>query len=222
MIKTIFFDYDYTLGNREIAAYRTYEDILKNFSDIKDPVEFEAALQDCMIYDLRGETNKNFVKERLEKDSHVTLHIDDMNAYWNDHLWRYSVLYEDTLETLEQLKGKYHLAVITNGPSVYQRKKLEVTNITSYFEKIIVSGDYSFYKPDVRIFEIALKEMNAKKEESIMVGDMFGKDVIGAYRTGMKAVWMFAEGVRINQTEIPTIHALHELLPILDKYNEEN
>ena len=44
-MKAVFFDFDDTLGNREIYAYRCYKDILKAHCHIEDPIEFEAVLQ---------------------------------------------------------------------------------------------------------------------------------------------------------------------------------
>ena len=62
-MKAVFFDFDDTLGNREIYAYRCYKDILKQHCHIEDPIEFEAVLQQVMIFDQHGDVNKAYVAE---------------------------------------------------------------------------------------------------------------------------------------------------------------
>lgn len=48
------------------------------------------------------------------------------------------------------------LGIITNGPSAHQWSKIKALGVERWIDKenIIVSGDYSINKPDVRIFEI--------------------------------------------------------------------
>lgn len=43
-------------------------------------------------------------------------------------------------------------------------------------------------KPDPRIFKEALNRMGCKPEDSVMVGDKFKEDIIGAVNAGMSAI----------------------------------
>jgi putative hydrolase of the HAD superfamily len=43
-------------------------------------------------------------------------------------------------------------------------------------------------KPNPEIFEFALKHANAKKNESIMIGDDHNTDIIGAIQFGIQAI----------------------------------
>ena len=213
-IKAIFFDFDDTLGNREVYAYNCYRAILKENTDIDDPVLFETIVQDCMLWDEKGNVNKKYVKDMLKKAWNIELPFDDFNTYWDSRLWEFAELLPDARETLEELKKKYKIGIITNGPAEGQRKKLQTAGIWDLFDEdlIIVSGDWPFAKPDVRLFHKACERAGVLPEEAVHVGDLFSRDVIGAYNAGMTPVWIWTQGVRKNETDVITIHFLKELL----------
>lgn len=216
MIRAVFFDFDDTLGNREIYAYRCYRDILKERTDIADPVEFEAVLQHVMIWDQHGDVNKSYVADMLKKTYGIDVAEEDFNTYWDSVLWKYAVPFEGAADTLAYLQKKYMLGVITNGPSEGQRKKLEQSGLMRFFdpEHIIVSGDYGIKKPDPRLFLAACRKLDVKPEESVFVGDIFARDVLGACRAGMKPVWIWKED-RCCTADVTRISRIEELKNIL-------
>jgi putative hydrolase of the HAD superfamily len=99
--------------------------------------------------------------------------------------------YADTFNVLDQLKGKYQLLMLTNGSPDLQQTKLEITpDLVPYFDHIVISGDYGKGKPDQAIFEHALQLLSINKDEALMVGDNLMTDILGAFRTGIKSVWI--------------------------------
>lgn len=132
-------------------------------------------------------------------------------------------VYEDTFETLDALKGKYKLLLLTNGSPDLQNTKLTITSeLVPYFDQIVISGDFGRGKPDPSLFEHALSLMSLDKDEAIMVGDNLMTDVLGANRVGMKTVWINRHNKERNEV-IPTfeIKQLAELFGILDELNEK-
>ncbi|WP_042350617.1 HAD family hydrolase [Bacillus massiliigorillae] len=128
------------------------------------------------------------------------------------------ILYEETFQVLDKLKGEYALLLLTNGSPELQNTKLEITpELVPYFDKIVISGDFGKGKPDVKIFEHALEIMNVTKDEAIMVGDNLMTDVLGASRAGIKSVWINRHDKERNEV-VPTyeIKHLEELFTILD------
>ena len=216
MIKAVFFDFDDTLGNREIYAYQCYRDILRQHCSITDPIEFEAVLQHVLIWDQHGDVNKAYVAEMLEKTYDISIGTDDFNTYWDSVLYNYAVPFDGAEKTLAYLKEKYILGVITNGPSHGQRGKLEKSGLSGYFDEdlVIVSGDYDFKKPDPRLFQIACDKAGVKPEEAVFVGDIFARDILGAYRAGMKPIWIWKEG-RCCDADVTIIHKIEELEELL-------
>ena len=216
-IKAVFFDFDDTLGDREYYAYECAKTILKKSTDIKDPIVFESILQDWMLWDEKGNIDKEHVRHMLKQKYDIDLYCSDINTAWDESLWKYCRAFDDAADTLSYLQSKYKLCVITNGPSLGQRKKLEVCGLDRFFakENIIVSGDYDYGKPDVRIFQQACRSLGVKPEESVYIGDIYANDVQGSSQAGMTPIWMWTAGNRRQSTDILTIHHLSELKEIL-------
>ena len=132
---------------------------------------------------------------------------------------KYPYIYEDAIEVLESLKGKYSLLLLTNGSPDLQKTKLKMTpELVPFFDHVLISGAFGKGKPDESIFEHAVELLNVNKEEVIMVGDNLNTDILGAEKAGIKSVWVN----RHHQTcdaVIPTfeIEKLTDLLLLLDK-----
>ena len=114
--------------------------------------------------------------------------IDRLSIDYIDHLPNHNHLLEGTIEILEYLHSKYRLHIITNGFKEVQHKKMESSGILKYFDTITTSEDVGVKKPDKKIFEMALKNASAKVNESIMIGDNFEADILGAQAFGMPAI----------------------------------
>lgn len=216
-IKAIIFDFDDTLGNREIYAYETYYRLLKDTVNVSDAIEFEAIMQDLMIWDEQGNISKSHITDMLKKKYDITFPVNNFLSWWNDEQWKASVTFSDTKQTLAKLKKKYTLGIITNGDSTTQRKKIQQSGLSTFFntDHIIVSGDYEYAKPDTRLFEQAAKALHLETSACCYVGDIFSNDVLGAYRSGMTPIWIWTHGPRMCKANITKIEKISDLLEIL-------
>ncbi len=94
------------------------------------------------------------------------------------------------LEMLTYLQSKgYQLHILTNGFEESQKLKLEHSGILSFFKNIITSDCTGFTKPNPIIFNHALTVSNATPQNSIMIGDSFDADILGARSLGMKTIF---------------------------------
>lgn len=140
--------------------------------------------------------------------------------YFPEARKRHPILYEDSLEVLEQLTGRFDLLLLTNGSPSLQQIKLDITpEIAPYFDHILVSGAFGRGKPDPSIFEHALAKVGYAPEDVLMVGDNPMTDILGAERAGIPSVWLNREQKAAHETVAATheIKNLKELLPLLDK-----
>lgn len=65
----------------------------------------------------------------------------------------YSTLFSDAVPVLKELRRRgFRLGIITNGPSVQQNRKLDVSGVRPYMDIAVVSGDEQVHKPDPEIF----------------------------------------------------------------------
>jgi 2-haloalkanoic acid dehalogenase type II len=99
-------------------------------------------------------------------------------------------LADDTAQTLEALRPRYRLGLVTNGPSAIQRAKIEHFGLADYFDVLIVSEEVGVAKPDPAIFMLALERLGVEPAEALFVGDSPEYDLRGAEAAGMAFVWM--------------------------------
>jgi YjjG family noncanonical pyrimidine nucleotidase len=92
-------------------------------------------------------------------------------------------------EVLDYLHGRYEVAIITNGFKEVQYDKIVKSELSKYFRKIFISEEIGAQKPDRRIFEHAIKSMNAPKTSTLMIGDSWDVDIIGAMNFGLDQIY---------------------------------
>jgi len=135
---------------------------------------------------------------------------------WEIHrqknLW--SLVEESAVETLAELKKRqYKLGVISNSDGGI-KKLLTDCGLAKYFDTIVDSSVFGIRKPDVKIFEFALKEIKADPVESLFVGDSHEIDVLGAENAGLAAV-LLDPFKKIDHFDCTKINELSELLRLL-------
>ena len=128
-----------------------------------------------------------------------------------------TILIPHARELLDYLSAKYTLTIISNGFMEVQHRKLKNSNIAHYFAHVVLSEDVNVLKPDRKIFDFALKLNDAKAEESIMIGDIFQADVIGAKNAGIDQIFFNRHKRELNENETATyiVNSLEEIFEIL-------
>lgn len=124
-------------------------------------------------------------------------------------------LFPDVAETLEYLKNRYSLHVITNGFNEVQLKKLKNSGIEHFFEKIVTSDNSGYSKPNFKIFEYAITSVHAKKTESLMIGDNWEVDVLGAKAYNIDQVYFNPKGEEHTKKATFEIKSIGELKLLL-------
>ncbi len=98
-------------------------------------------------------------------------------------------LIQGAIELLEYLYPKYRLFILSNGFREVQALKLQNAGLASYFERLILSEDACIQKPHKGIFDYALKTTNSRRAESLMIGDSWDADIVGAYNSRIAQIW---------------------------------
>lgn len=136
-----------------------------------------------------------------------------LNALYLKHRFEDVKLFDEVLPTLEQLRQRYVLGIISNGNS-YPRK----LGLEKYFRFIILSQEVGVEKPDPGIFILAIQEAKCTPDEFLYVGDSQEDDIVGAKRAGVNVAWVNRRNdVRGPNIPIPDyeITTLSDLLKIL-------
>ena len=100
-------------------------------------------------------------------------------------------VYPGAIETIRYFKNHgVLLALVTNGSSEFQRRKIERFGLTPYFDYILIEGEFGIGKPDKRLFKHALDQLKVDPSEVWMVGDRLEHDIGGAQSIGIYAIWI--------------------------------
>ncbi len=178
--------------------------------------------------------NKEIKKKELTKQrfqlTFDTLNIEGIDALTMNDLYltempKQKCLMEGAIKLLDYLKVKgYKLYIITNGFIEVQHKKMQNSGLTPYFEKVFISEELKCPKPGRAIFEHAIKSANAKKANSLMIGDDWSGDVLGAVNFGIDVVYFNPiklsdnqekHGIGTSSVKIQDISSLFNLFDLL-------
>lgn len=118
---------------------------------------------------------------------------------------------KETIETLEYLKFKYELVILTDWFGDQQSKRLEKLDILKYFQNIY-SAEKTKRKPFKEAFMQAIG--NNKSEECIMIGDNLERDIKGALNAGLNAIYYNPnhKDFDVESTDISKIAELKNIL----------
>lgn len=168
-------------------------------------------------------TQEKLKVERFKRlSSKLNVEFDEVAfaKSYSTHLSNASFLFDGSIELVESLHKDYKLTIITNGLAAVQDSRIRKSAIAKYFEDIVISEEVKVSKPDPRIFELALKNINCTdKSKVLIVGDSLTSDIQGGINSGIDTCW-YNPGRIINKTDIkPTyeISRLAELKDILEK-----
>jgi len=98
---------------------------------------------------------------------------------------------------LASLFGKVELAIISDAQWIFAEPEMAMLGLRPFFKCVVLSSRMGFKKPDVRLFDLAMRKLAATPEASIYIGDNPQKDMEGAKRAGMKFI-LFGSGWKPN------------------------
>lgn len=199
-IQHVFFDLDHTLWDFDKNSALTFEVIFKEQKLEINLQEFLEAYTPINENYWKLYRDNKISKEDLRtgrlKDCFETLKfeispviIDNLSTQYIQFLPGFNNLLEDAHDTLQYLKPKYQLHIITNGFEEVQHNKLENSKISTFFNTVTTSEEAGVKKPHAGIFNLALEKSGALASNSIMIGDSYEADILGAQMIGMKSVF---------------------------------
>ncbi len=226
--KHLFFDLDRTLWDFNQNSSDAISELFQEYQLAEklgtDFQQFFAVyeIKNHRLWDLyrEGKVTKDELRRQRYLQTFQEFGVDDseMALAFNDAYVKNcssrSALVPYTMEILDYLAPNYILHIITNGFKEAQEVKLRNSGLIQYFDQVIISDGIGFRKPDKRIFNYAMQKAGAVSKESLMIGDDYGPDVLGAKSVGMDQVF-FAQQHDKGGPATYTITSLIELKEIL-------
>ena len=202
-IKWIFFDIGSTLVDESKCYEKRYAEAVEN-TDITYE-EFENKVIE-------------FAKQNLKGDHEAVKYYNLALPKWHKEL---EFLYPEAKTVLKSLKEKnFKIGIIANQ-SLGSEERLRNWDILEYLDIVVASAEEGVAKPDLKIFEIALKRADCKPQDAVMIGDRLDNDICPANKIGMKTIWIrqgFGKySTPKNEYEKAdfVVHNLKEILDIL-------
>jgi len=200
--KHLFFDLDRTLWdfekNSEIALFKLFHELgLNEAIDSFENFHTNYKVNNAYLWreygagrlskgNLRNDRFRITLEQFDVKDPDLVNKISDGYVELSP---QQTALFPKTHETLNYLqKEGYNMHIITNGFKEVQYIKLNKSGLDRYFDVIVCSEDVGQNKPSPAIFKHSLDTANAKAIDSVMIGDDYEVDVVGARNFGMHAI----------------------------------
>lgn len=193
-IKAIIFDLDNTLLDRTSTFLAFAHSFAARYFEHLDSHQEIIAL--IVELDEDGYKDKRILfQELLEQLSWLNKpDHEELMIFYKEEYVKSAVLMDGALEVINQFRNRYKIALITNGRNTIQYGKIDRLGIREQFHSIIVSEEAGCKKPDSRIFNSMLTQLDVSPEQCIYVGDHPVNDIEGASQVGMSTVWM-----KVNQ-----------------------
>ncbi|WP_187117335.1 YjjG family noncanonical pyrimidine nucleotidase [Parabacteroides bouchesdurhonensis] len=227
--KNLFIDLDDTLWDTYHNNKECLEEIYTAHNFGRYYASFEAFFNIYMPHNMdlwakyrSGEVDRQTLI--IERFRYMTrpMGIEDVKSVMainNDFLQRTTKktrLVPGAIELLKYLYPSYRLFILSNGFREVQFKKLSNSGLAPYFERMILSEDANIQKPHKGIFDFALRNTNSRRNESLMIGDSWDADIVGAYNSKIDQLWLNPEGLPAEGfTPTYTVRSLEEIKNIL-------
>lgn len=126
--------------------------------------------------------------------------------------------YPNVVSTLNELKKRYKLAILSDAPRVQVWIRLAAMNIQDRFDIVVTFDDTKSKKPSKKPFLYVLKKLHLKPEECLMVGDSLKRDMAPAKKLGFRTA--FAKyGLNITEkANVKPDHVMNNIEDILKKF----
>jgi len=222
----LFFDLDHTLWDFEANARATLEELYHSLHLEQCGVnDFDLFHKNYLVHNekLWERYRKGLIKQEELRTKRMSLTLLDfkiadealtkeMSVRFLDLLPTRTILFPHAKEILHYLSEKqYALHLITNGFEKTQHSKLKHSGLDEFFTEVITSEGSNSLKPHKDIFDYALTRAGATKEQSIMLGDSFEVDIIGAKDFGIDQVYINHPGIDPPIKPTYTVTSLKQL-----------
>lgn len=207
-VKVIIFDFDNTLvdfdSSSQKALFAVARDIYDYFNDLSYSPDFDKVLSTLASISSKLDEEGVYDRNRWWEESLSLLGLraeKDQLYEWTSLYWSIASnnpVYKDAMDLLDYLKSKkYKLTMLTNsdGEGGNKRQRIEKSNLSKYFDNIIIAGENGIKpKPSLQPFILACEYFNENVSSCLMIGDDPIKDCLAAKKAGLKSVLIDRQG----------------------------
>ncbi len=204
MIKVILWDIDNTLldftAAERVSLGRRFTEF--GMGECTDEIAADYSAINMRFWEMleRGEkTKKEILTERfrefLSKYGGDPRRAEEFDRAYESGLPETIIFFDGAQEVLSALKGRLVQYGVTNGTKFVQERKLANSGLDRLLDRVFISEDVGYEKPDRRYFDAVLAGLDGVDPGEIMiVGDSLTSDIRGGVNAGIPTAWYIPEG----------------------------
>ena len=191
-ITSVLFDLDDTLLDRNQGFESFCRELYHTSGAMSDTHSEREAVELLLEWDARGmRSREDFFKSLLGQWPGVFRDLQQAMQVFIESYPRLLVLAPQTRALLEDLQdADFPTGIVTNGGKIMQSNKIRESGLEGLVGAVVISEEAGVAKPDPRIFEKALSQIQASPASTLFVGDNPEADILGAKDMGMPTVWL--------------------------------
>ena len=199
-LRTLLFDLDNTLVDFSGAEKKAFADLHQHFlKQQHTDIEKNYLCYQAINAPLWQDVEKGIITPRQAADMRIqkllrqlkiTHPAEEVVAHYENCLAKYTDWLPGVTESLDKLQQQFQLGVITNGLKTVQSAKYNSMHLGEWFDCYVISDEVKLAKPDPEIFSIALQQLGAQAEQTLMVGDSLSSDYRGAINSDIDFCWV--------------------------------
>ena len=240
-IKAVFFDFGGTLMDAEsdiITHINMMKDVVKKYNISALPEEM-ADKYNSFIFTkkmtlLDSDSKENSFSPLRESTNNAMRKIlsiyniksNNENINWFSKIFfknhkQYCKLFPESLDVIQKIRNidSIHIGIISDVDTDFLKFQFDAFKISHLFDSVTTSEEVQAYKPDKKIFDVALQKADCRGTESVMVGDSYEKDIIGGKNMGMTTIWLnryYGKNANGDKADF-TINQLKDISPFIDE-----
>jgi pyrophosphatase PpaX len=204
VLKAVIFDVDGVLVDSKDANVQLFQDLLTGAGYPKPSrEEILACFHTPLIPTLQkltGTEDKKVIQSMVDR-----LNEPGFRNEPADELFKFP---QELEEVLEELHGKYKLAIVTSRMKVGVDHIFNLREIKHFFDVVVAYEDYKNPKPHPEPLQVAIKKLGVEPSEAVYIGDGHS-DIEAALAAGLHSIHLSTdqhEGATAGAEEF------HELL----------
>ncbi len=222
MIRGIIFDLDDTLYDYsflEQEATNVIEQYAEQLLQIKKELFREAVqigkekVKKQLPFVAAGHSRVLYYQKALEHLNYypLSMALELEQIYW-DYFFQQMKLRKGVEELLNLIKKiGWKISICTDLTTAIQLQKIRVLGLERWIDCIVTSEEVGVEKPNSEIFCFCLEKMQLDRKEVIMVGDSLERDIKGAEKVGIQAIWYVNHKIEVQQKERHMVENFTEL-----------
>ena len=181
--KVVSFDVDGTLVNQDFANKFWHEVVPKLYAE-KHGVDFKEALD--YVRRCYAEVGEEDIRWYLPDYWFKRFKLDADPKEVLENLRRDLKIYDDAIDALEELYGKYELIVTSNASRIFLDVELE--NIKDYFSRVFSCvSDFGEVRKNPEVYLKICKQIDVHPKKIVHVGDHYKFDYLVPKSVGIDA-----------------------------------